>query len=115
MSVVDKAVWVIERNSSGELNLPALAEACGISRSHLASAFGTTTGWPVMKYLRARRLTRAAETLARGAPDILAVALDAGYGSHEAFTRAFGDQFGLTPELVRGQGHVDNLALVERI
>src|SRR5215212_10031958 len=50
MSVVDKALWVIERNSTGELSLPAVAEACGVSRSHLASAFGTTTGWPVMKY-----------------------------------------------------------------
>jgi AraC family transcriptional regulator len=112
MSIVDKALWVIERNSSGELNLPALAEACGVSRSHLASAFGSRTGWPVMKYLRARRLTRAAETLARGAPDILAVALDAGYGSHEAFTRAFRDQFGVPPERVRERGSTEALALV---
>ena len=112
MSVVDKALWVIERNSSGDLNLPAVAEACGISRSHLASAFGSTTGWPVMKYLRARRLTRAAETLARGAPDILAVALDVGYGSHEAFTRAFRDQFGVPPERVRERASTEGLALV---
>jgi AraC family transcriptional regulator len=82
MSVVDKALWVIERNSSGELNLTAVAEACGVSRSHLANAFATTTGWPVVRYLRARRLSRAAQTLAQGAPDILALALDAGYGSH---------------------------------
>ena len=112
MSVVDKALWIIERNSSGELNLPAVAEACGVSRSHLASAFGSTTGWPVMKYLRARRLTRAAETLARGAPDILTVALDAGYGSHEAFTRAFRDQFGAPPEHVRERASTEGLALV---
>jgi hypothetical protein len=30
LSVVDKALWVIERNSSSELNLTALAEACGV-------------------------------------------------------------------------------------
>ena len=30
----------------------------------------------------------------KGAPDILSVALDVGYGSHEAFTRAFREQFG---------------------
>lgn len=112
MSVVDKALWVIERNSTGELNLPAIAEASGVSRSHLASAFGATTGWPVMKYLRARRLTRAAETLAQGAPDILAVALDVGYGSHEAFTRAFRDQFGVPPERVRERASTAGLALV---
>jgi AraC family transcriptional regulator len=115
MSVVDKALWVIERNSSGELNLPAVAEACGVSRSHLASAFGTTTGWPVVRYLRARRLTRAAQTLAQGAPDILALALDAGYGSHEAFTRAFREQFGVPPERVREQGSTKGLELVSAL
>jgi AraC family transcriptional regulator len=112
MSVVDKALWVIERNSTGELSLPAVAEACNVSRSHLASAFGTSTGWPVMKYLRARRLTRAAQILAQGAPDILAVALDVGYGSHEAFTRAFRDQFGVPPERVRERASTEGLALV---
>jgi AraC family transcriptional regulator len=112
MSVVDKALWVIERNSSGELTLPAVAEACGVSRSHLASAFGTTTGWPVVRYLRARRLTRAAQALAQGAPDILAVALATGYGSHEAFTRAFREQFGVPPERVRELGSTEGLALV---
>ena len=113
MTIVDKAVWVIERNSGSELSLPAIAEACGVSRSHLANAFGATTGWPVVKYLRARRLSRAADALASGAPDILSVALDAGYGSHEAFTRAFRDRFQRTPESVRDRRGLDGLALVD--
>jgi AraC family transcriptional regulator len=65
-----------------------------------------------MKYLRARRLTRAAEILAGGAPDILTVALDSGYGSHEAFTRAFRDQFDVPPERVRERGSTQGLALI---
>lgn len=48
-------------------------------------------------------------------PDILAVAIEAGYGSHEAFTRAFRDQFNRTPEAVRGQRSVDDIELVEAI
>src|SRR5688500_7287426 len=112
MTIVDKAVWVIERNSGGELSLPAIAEACGVSRSHLANAFGATPGWPVVKYLRARRLSRAADALASGAPDILSVALDAGYGSHEAFTRAFREQFGVTPDQVRERASTEGLAMV---
>ena len=59
-----------------------------------------------------RRLSEAARVLANGSPDILTVALDFGYGSHEAFTRAFRDQFGMTPESVRAQGHLDNVNLV---
>ena len=65
--------------------------------------------------MRGRRLTEAARCLAQGAPDILHVALDAGYGSHEAFTRAFREQFGCTPEQVRSKRCVSHLALVEPI
>jgi hypothetical protein len=56
-----------------------------------------------MRYVRARRLTKAAQALATGAPDILSLALDADYSSHEAFTRAFRDHFGVTPEAVRAR------------
>jgi AraC family transcriptional regulator len=112
MSITDKALWVMERNSERSLTLNTIADACGVSRSHLAFAFGTATGLPVMKYLRARRLSDAARALADGAPDILAIALDAGYGSHEAFTRAFREQFAVTPETVRDRRSIDGLALV---
>jgi AraC family transcriptional regulator len=109
MSVVDRALWIVERNRDQSLSLNAVAEACGVSRSHLANAFGTASGWPVMKYLRARRMTVAAHQLADGAPDILSLALDFGYGSHEAFTRAFRDHFGHTPEQIRKRGSLDGL------
>ncbi|WP_428149450.1 AraC family transcriptional regulator [Brevundimonas sp.] len=102
--IVDKALWVIERNADQPLTLAAVAEACGVSRSHLAAAFASATGTPLIRYLRARRLSEAARALVEGAPDILSVALTAGYGSHEAFTRAFRDQFGVTPEAARENG-----------
>jgi len=88
------------------------ARHCNISPFALARLFALSTGWPVMRYIRARRLSQAALALRRGAPDILQVALDAGYGSHEAFTRAFSDLFGATPKQVREQDDV-NLQLVE--
>src|SRR5215469_1510239 len=112
MSIADKAAWIVERNSGRDLTLNSIAEACGVSRSHLANAFGTATGLSVIAYLRGRRLSEAAKALAGGAPDILAVALDAGYASHEAFTRAFREQFGVTPERVRERGSTGGLPLV---
>src|SRR5215472_8782310 len=112
MSLATQAVWIIERNSERDLSLSGIARACGVSRSHLANAFGTATGLPVMHYVRVRRLSEAAKVLAGGAPDILAVALDAGYASHEAFTRAFRDNFGMTPERVRERGSIGGLPLV---
>ncbi len=113
MNPVSKAVWYIEGHFAGEICLADVAESAGVSRFHLVRVFGTATGYSVMRYVRGRRLTEAAKALARGAPDILGVALDAGYGSHEAFTRAFREQFGLTPEAVRAGRTVAKLSLME--
>jgi AraC family transcriptional regulator len=115
MSLAAKALWIIERNSDQPISLADLARACGVSRSHFAHAFGSAAGVPAMKYLRGRRLSGAAEALASGAPDILSVALDAGYNSHEAFTRAFREQFGMTPENLRERGSLVGLQLTSPI
>jgi AraC family transcriptional regulator len=115
MDPVGKALWVIESRLGRETSLSELADLSGVSRFHLSRAFGAATGHSVMGYLRSRRLSEAARSLSMGAPDILTVALDAGYGSHEAFTRAFCNQFGLTPERVRARGHLNSLELVEPI
>ena len=64
---------------------------------------------------RGRRLSEAARSLAGGAPDILSVALEAGYGSHEAFTRAFREQFGIAPERLRSDRRIETIELVEPI
>jgi AraC family transcriptional regulator len=116
MSPVLKTVWFIEsRFRESELSLDAMAEHAGVSRSHLSRIFPILTGHQLSSYLRGRRLTEAARDLANGAPDILNVALDAGYGSHEAFTRAFRDRFGLTPDEVRRRRSLDTLDLTEPI
>jgi AraC family transcriptional regulator len=115
MNPVQKALWFIESHFAEDITLEAIAAIAGVSRHHMVRAFGTATGYSVMRYVRGRRLSTAARTLANGAPDILAVALDAGYASHEAFTRAFRDQFGVTPEAVRAACHLDNIPLLEPI
>jgi AraC family transcriptional regulator len=115
MNPVEKALWFIESHLGQEITLDEIAAVGGVSRHHMSHAFSAATGRPATRYLRGRRLSEAARTLAKGASDILGVALEAGYGSHEAFTRAFGELFGLTPEQVRAQGHLDNLNLVEPI
>lgn len=115
MNPVKKAIWLVEKGLDSELTLDDLAADAGVSRFYLARAFAAATGHSVMGYVRARRLTRAAHALAGGAGDILSVALDAGYASHEAFTRAFRERFGLTPEQAREAGGVDPSFLVEAL
>ena len=94
---VNRAIWFIETHFAEQLSLDEIAKIAGVSRFHLTRAFGLATGHTVMGYVRSRRLTVAATKLANSACEILPVALDAGYNSHEAFTRAFVDQFGMTP------------------
>ncbi len=115
MQLTAKALWVIERNFGNDLTLGSIAESCGVSPFHLAHAFGAATGKSVMSYVRGRRLTEAARALANGAPDILSVALESGYASHEAFTRAFREHFGTTPETVKRNASFAALPLVQPI
>ena len=115
MNPVQKALWFVESHLREPIALEEVATHSGVSPYHLTRAFDAVTGHSLMRYVRARRLSEAARQLCNGAPDILSVALDAGYGSHEAFTRAFRDLFGLTPEQVRGRGHAANLSLMEPI
>lgn len=113
MVAAEKALWFIESHYGEPLSLAGIAEVAGVSAFHLARLFPAMTGYSVVRYLRARRLSEAARRLAAGAPDILDVAMSCGYGSHEAFTRAFGEQFGMSPSRVREQGSLAGVALIE--
>jgi AraC family transcriptional regulator len=115
VSLTATALWYIETHLDSDLSLEAVAEVVGVSRFHLSRAFAVSAGVSFAGYVRARRLSLAARSLAAGAPDILAVALGAGYDSHEAFTRAFRQHFGVTPEQLRGHASTDNLLLQEPI
>jgi AraC family transcriptional regulator len=115
MNPAQKALWYIESHLAEPLTLDEISNVAGVSRFHMVRAFAAATGSSVIRYVRARRLTEAARALAAGAPDILHVALDSDYGSHEAFTRAFRDHFGVTPETVRATTCIDKLKLQEPI
>lgn len=115
MSVSAKALWYIESHLTGDLSLEAIATVVGVSRFHLSRAFSASTGASLAGYVRGRRLGDAARALANGAEDILSLALESGYGSHEAFTRAFRQQFGVSPEQLRAQAHANGITLQEPI
>jgi AraC family transcriptional regulator len=115
MSAIGRAIWFIESHFAEDISLDDVAAAAGLSRYHLSRVFGLSAGRSISAYIRGRRLSGAALALANGTSGILEVALEAGYGSHEAFTRAFREQFGVTPETIRKQGHVRNVELLEPI
>jgi len=112
MKAIDKAIWYIESHYREHISLESLADVAGVSRYHLSRIFCYTIGQPISRYIRLRRLSTAAIALAAGETDILDLALSIGYGSHEAFTRAFKEHFSITPEQVRAQGNTGELNLV---
>ncbi|QDT88314.1 AraC family transcriptional regulator [Gimesia chilikensis] len=115
MAPVQKALWYVESHSRDVLSLEAVARASCVSPYHLTRSFAEVFGISLMRYTRQRRLSEAAKQLAAGAPDILSIAFDYGYGSHEAFSRAFKKEFGVTPERVRTLADLSQLQLKEPI
>jgi AraC family transcriptional regulator len=86
----------IDRNLDAQLDLPALADVANFSRYHFHRIFAAWMGETIGDYVRRRRLEVAAHKLAAGAA-VLDVALATGFGSGEAFARAFKSRFGSTP------------------
>ena len=61
MNPAQKALWYIESHLAGPLTLDEIAGVAGVSRFHLVRAFASATGFSVMRYVRARRLSKAAQ------------------------------------------------------
>lgn len=91
----------METHLDDELCLPELARRAGFSPFHFHRVFTQFVGEPIKQYVRRLRLERAAYRLKISDGTVLEIALEAGFRSHEAFTRAFARQFGLSPRAYR--------------
>lgn len=96
-----RALQHIHQHLDTELTPEQLATVSGFSLHHFHRVFRGMVGESVMGYVRRLRIEQAAFRLQHGKAEILSVALLAGYESHEAFTRAFKAQWGLTPSAFR--------------
>lgn len=86
------------------LDLNTLAAVAHFSPFHFHRLFSAWTGETIGDYLRRRRIEIAAMRLAaQPRTKILAIALSVGFGSAEAFTRAFKVRFGCSPTVWRDQ------------
>ncbi len=79
------------------LALSRLAERMGYSEFYVSRKFREISGMQFRDYLRYRRLAFALKELRDTDRRILDIALDYGFSSHEAFTRAFGEAYGISP------------------
>jgi len=104
------AVDYLESALGDRVDLGRAAQRAGFSRWHFMRMFQAAAGMPVAEYVRRRRLSRAAEALAAGHP-VVESALEWGYGSQAAFTRAFSREFGVPPAAFARRSRVQGPAL----
>jgi AraC family transcriptional regulator len=79
------------------VDLDEVASVACFSPYHFHRIFRGITGEPLMEHMRRLRLERAAQRLKSTERSVIDIALEAGYETHEAFTRAFRAMFGDSP------------------
>jgi AraC family transcriptional regulator len=91
----------IQEHLDEDLPLERLARLASFSPYHFHRVFAAMVGEPVKEHIRRLRLERAAYRLQTGHQPVTAIAFDAGYQTHESFTRAFRAMFGTSPSRFR--------------
>ncbi len=95
--VVGKALTLMHDRPADPWTIELLSERVGLSRSALHERFVHFVGQPPMQYLGQWRMQAAARRLADSQSPVASIALDAGYDSEAAFSRAFKRIVGVPP------------------
>ncbi len=103
ITALTRVVEHIEAHLGEELDVAGVARAHGTTEYHLRRMFSSLAGMPLSDYVRRRRMTVAASDLV-GSEDLLTIAVRYGYGSTEAFARAFQAVHCAPPSAVRRDG-----------
>lgn len=83
-----RAMHAMRAHPGGKWSVAELAAVCGMSRSRFARQFHEAAGCPPAQYLNRLRIARAQELLRQGRL-VQDIAVEVGYSSQPAFTRAF--------------------------
>ena len=103
IAVLNRLVGFIEEHLTEEIDVAGLASDLGTTEYHVRRMFSSLAGMPLSEYIRRRRMTVAAADVL-GDRDLLGTAVRFGYGSTEAFSRAFRAVHGVSPGDARRDG-----------
>lgn len=99
--MIDEIDACIRAHEDEKTTLDALSRSLGYSAFYISRRFREISGMQFRDYLRYRRLAFALEEVRDTQRGLLEIALDYGFSSHEAFTRAFREAYGVTPSAYR--------------
>jgi AraC-like DNA-binding protein len=94
---VGHALMLLHEHPANAWSIELLADQIGLSKSALHDRFNQFTGYGPMHYLAKWRMQVAAGLLRQSHATVGAVALEVGYESEAAFSRAFRRETGLPP------------------
>lgn len=103
---LNQALDHLETCLDREVDIAEAARVAGVSEYHFRRLFSALAGMPVPVYVRRRRMTLAGAEVLAGEPTLLDIAVRYGYGSGEAFARAFRSVHGVGPGEARRTGAV---------
>lgn len=101
--LIERLDECIKANQNEETSLKALSAEFGYSETYISRKFREISGMRLRDYLHYRRLAFALVQVRDTERGLLDIALDYGFSSNEAFTRAFAEAYGITPSAYRRQ------------
>lgn len=104
LAAICSVLAYVQIHLDDDLTPHRLAQMASFSEHHFHRIFRAVVGESVMDHVRRLRLERAAFHLKTSRRSVASIALDAGYGAQEAFTRTFQAYFGVSPRTYR-QAH----------
>ncbi len=99
-----RSIDFIEENLADALEIEDIAQQAALSRFYYQRIFGALCGMTVGEYIRARRMTLAAQELSGTDAKVIDVALKYGYDSPDSFAKAFQRFHGVPPSRAREPG-----------
>ena len=100
---MSQVIEYLESKMCSHIDLEKAARFAGYSLWEFQRVFSFLTGTTVGVYIRRRKLSLAAQDILLGNEKITDIALKYGYESPTAFSRAFGQLFGVSPSSVRSK------------
>lgn len=98
LSVTEQMKEYIMEHLQEPITASDVAKAAGYSQYHAARIFKEEIGLSPFEYIRRERLTASAHAMRKGKNRVLDIALNYVFDSHEGFTRAFTNGFGISPK-----------------